>query len=234
MKNLFKSMFLISLFSINYAISAQKTLDKGTVVMEIDSIVASDPQMEMLMGAMKGTQTELVFEENKHVTNLNMMGGMFRMKILVNSDENKVNTLFDGFGKKSWVESGLDSQSANEKAIAEKSEITYDKSQTKEILGYKCYKMTINNPEMQDVTVTGYITPDIKTKANLIQGFQTLKFEGYPMEFTVISPQFAMRVQAKDLKDSVDESKFTLDTKGYKKMTMEEFQKEMAQMGMGF
>lgn len=235
MKSLFKSFILIALISVNYSVSAQKSLDKGSITMEITAVSSDDPQMEMMLGAMKGSQTEVVFEGNKHVTNMDMMGGMVKMQIHVNSDENKMNMLFDAMGNKMWIESDLDkSQDAKQKEIADKSEIVYDKNDTKEILGYKCYKMTIKNPEMQDMTVTGYVTSHVKTNANLIQGFQSLKFEGYPMEFTVSNPQFNMTMSAKEIKETVDATKFNLDTKGYKKMTMDEFQKSMGGMGMGF
>ena len=40
--------------------------------------------------------------------------------------------------------------------------------------------------------------------------------------------------QNKSFKDTVDESKFNFETKGYTKMTMDEFQKTMSAMGMGF
>jgi hypothetical protein len=235
MNNLMKSVLLIALLSINYISSAQKSLDKGSITMEITAVASDDPQTEMMLGAMKGSQTEVVFEGSKHVTNMDMMGGMVKMQIHVNSDANKMNMLFDAMGNKMWIESDLDkSQSLQEQEIAGKSIISYDKNEVLEILGYKCYKMTITNPEMPETTVIGYVTSDIKTNANLIQGFQSLKFEGYPMEFTVGNPQFTMTMTAKEIKETVDQNKFNLDTKGYKKMTMEEFQKAMGGMGMGF
>jgi hypothetical protein len=51
------------------------------------------------------------------------------------------------------------------------------------------------------------------------------------MEFSVGSAQFSMTMTAIDVNDNVDEKKFALDTKGYKKQTMEEFQKAMSGMG---
>jgi hypothetical protein len=235
MNNLMKSVLLIVLLSISYISSAQKSLDKGSITMEITAVASDDPQTEMMLGAMKGSQTEVVFEGSKHVTNMDMMGGMVKMQIHVNSDANKMNMLFDAMGNKMWIESDIDkSQDPKQKEIADKSVITYDKNDTKEILGYKCYKMTIKNDEMEGMKVTGYVTSDVKTNANLIQGFQSLKFEGYPMEFTVGSPQFSMTMTAKEIKETVDQNKFNLDTKGYKKMTMEEFQNAMGGMGMGF
>lgn len=55
-----------------------------------------------------------------------------------------MNMLFDVMGQKMWLESTLEeSQTAQQKEIASKSKIDYDKNDTKEILGYKCYKMTV-------------------------------------------------------------------------------------------
>jgi len=50
------------------------------------------------------------------------------------------------------------------------------------------------------------------------------------------SPQMSMTMETKELSDKMDESSLTVDTGGYKKMTMEEFQKSMGGMGggMGF
>ncbi|MBK8054590.1 MAG: hypothetical protein IPK35_15325 [Saprospiraceae bacterium] len=233
MKNFF-SYFIVFLMVISsqYLI-AQKVIAKGTVKMEITKVTSDDPQMAMGLEMMKGSQTEVAFKEDQYLTSLDMMGGMVKMKILVENSKNMMNMLMDAMGNKSWIESKLDeSQDAKQKEIAKLTKIEYDKNDTKEILGYKCYKMTITNPEMEGITVTGYLTEDIKTKANIIQGFQSVELPGYAMEFTAGNPKFTMTMTAVDLKDTVDDSKFTLDTKGYKKITMEEFKKSMG--GFGF
>lgn len=233
MKNFF-SYFIVFLMVISsqYLI-AQKVIAKGTVKMEITKVTSDDPQMAMGLEMMKGSQTEVAFKEDQYLTSLDMMGGMVKMKILVENSKNMMNMLMDAMGNKSWIESKLDeSQDAKQKEIAKLTKIEYDKNDTKEILGYKCYKMTITNLEMEGITVTGYLTEDIKTKANIIQGFQSVELPGYAMEFTAGNPKFTMTMTAVDLKDTVDDSKFTLDTKGYKKITMEEFKKSMG--GFGF
>jgi len=213
---------------------SQKTLEKGSIKMEITKVNAEDPQMAMGLEMMKGSQTQVFFKNEQYVTHMDMMGGMVKMQIHVEKAKNMMNMLFDMMGNKTWIESKLeDAQSAQQKEIASKSQIDYDKNDTKEILGYKCYKMTVTNPEMDGITVTGYVTEDIKTKANLVQGFQSLEFAGYTMEFTVGSPKFSMTMTAIEINDTVDDSKFSFDTKGYKKMTMEEFQKSMGGMGAG-
>ncbi len=236
MKNNFYLVSFIFLLLANNVLVAQKVMDKGTVKMEITNVSAEDPQMAMGLEMMKGSETELIFKEDQYVTNMNMMGGMMKIQVFVEKGKNTMNMLMDMMGNKSWIESKLDeTQNAQQKAIAEQSKIEYDKNETKEILGYKCYKMTVTNPEMEGITVTGYVTEDIKTKANLIQGFQSLEFAGYTMEYTVSNPKFSMTMTAVDVKDTVEESKFSFDTKGYKKMTMAELQKSMGGMGgLGF
>jgi hypothetical protein len=235
MKNFFSILVTVLFVSSNFILNAQKVLEQGTVKMEITEVKSEDPQMAMSLEMMKGSQTELHFKAEKHATYMNMMGGMMEMKVFVENVEKKMNMLFDVMGQKMWIESTLEeSQTAQQKEIASKSKIDYDKNDTKEILGYKCYKMTVTNPEMEGTTLTGYVTEQVKTKANMIQGFQSLEFAGYPMEFTVGNPQFSMTMTAVDVKDTVDETKLKYDTKGYKKMTMEEFQKSMGGMGMGF
>jgi hypothetical protein len=235
MKNILSFLTVCILLVVVNVVSAQKTMDKGSIKMEVTNVSAEDPQMAMGLEMMKGSQTEVFFKNEQYVTHMDMMGGMVKMQVHVEKEKNMMNMLFDMMGNKTWIESKLDdAQTPQQKEISAKSKIEYDKSNTKEILGYKCYKMTITNPEMEGMTVSGYVTEEIKTKANLIQGFQSLEFAGYTMEFTVGNPQFSMTSTAVEIKDTVDDSKFTFDTKGYKKMTLEEFQKSMGSMGGGF
>jgi GLPGLI family protein len=237
MKFTLNVFFLISSFLITYASSAQKTLESGHVKMEITAVSADDPQTEMMLASMKGSQTEVFFRGNEHVTSMDMMGGMIKTKTHISHATNTMNMLFDMsmMGQKTWVESKLDDTlKPEDKERMSKTKITYDKKDTKTILGYNCYKMTISSPDMEGMNVTGYVTEQIKTKANLVQGFQSLEFAGYTMEFTVSSPQFAMTMTAVEVSDNVVDANFVLDTKGYKKMTMAEFQQAMGGMGGGF
>lgn len=232
MKNVLSALAFILFVSFNYSTTAQKVIDQGTVTMEITDVASDDPQMEMGLAGLKGGQTVLSFKEGIYATGSAMMGGMIKVTTLINQKEDKMDLLMDAMGQKIWVETGLDeSQSAQDKEIAKMTKVSYDKSDTKKIMGYDCYKVTIENPEMEDMNIFGYATDQIKTNANLIQGMQSVTIDGYLMEYTVATPQFSMTTTAVDIKDTVDESKFELNTKGYKKMTMEEFQNQMGGMG---
>jgi len=196
--------------------------------MEITKIASDNPEMAMGLEMMKGSQTEIYFNENQHLTSTDMMGGMIKTKTFVDQNSNKMDLTMDAMGNKIWVESKLDvAEDVKQKEIAALTKFVYDKNDTKEILGYKCYKMTTTNPEMEGYTLTAYITEDIKSAANIIQGFQSVKFAGFPLEFIVNNSQFTITMSAVDIKDNFADSQLVIDTKGYKKMTMEEFKKSV-------
>ncbi len=234
MKHLINLFLLLVPFA---AITAQKSLDKGYVKMEITEVTSDDPQMAIGLEMMKGSVTEIYFVEGKYRTAMNMMGGMVRMDNLVDANAQKMDMLFDAMGKKIWVDTDLEEAKKNKPANQnmEDYKVDYDKSQTKNILGYDTYKATIAIPNNQGMTVEGWITEDIKTDANIIQGMEDLKLQGFPLEFSVVSPQVKMTFAATEIKDNVDENIFVLKTDGYKKMTMKEFSETMGGMGgLGF
>jgi len=233
MKNLVFSILLLIL--VTPWTYAQKALNSGTIKMSITEVKSDDPQVEAQMQMMVGSETELVFDGEEHVTNMSMMGGMINIKNYVNNAEKKMDMLMDMMGQKLWVETTLDqAQSPQERQVAEMSKISYDKNDRKTILGYSCYKMTLTNPEMEGMQIIAYVSEDIKTKANNLQGFQSLTFSGYPLEYTMSSPQFSLTMTTTEIKDAVDKSRLKLNTTGYKKMSMEEFQKSMGGGGFGF
>jgi len=234
MKHLINLFLLLVPF---VAIDAQKTLDEGYVKMEITEATSDDPQMAMGLEMMKGSATEIFFMEGKYKTTMNMMGGMVKMENMVDTETNKMDMLMDAMGSKMWVNTDLDEAKKNKPANRnmEDFKVEYDKSDTKTILGYNAYKATITIPDQPGMSVEGYITEEIKTDANIIQGMEDLKLKGFPLEFSIVNPQMKMTFAATDIKDSVEKGVFILKTDGYKKMTMKEFTDAMGGMGgMGF
>jgi hypothetical protein len=216
---------------------AQTSLKEGYVKMEITDATSDDEQMAMGLEMMKGTQTEIFFNGEKYVTKMSMMGGMVEVKTFVSNKDDQFNMLMDAMGNKMWVNSTIDdAEKANQQDLAKGATVTYDQDDTKEIAGYKCYKATITNKEAADMVVTGYVTRDIVTDANIIQGLQSLKLEGFPLEFTVKNSMMTITMSAVDVKNKLSASDMEMKTDGYKKMTMDEFQKSMGGMGggMGF
>lgn len=230
---------LLNLFAIlTLAVSVQaQNITEGVLNMEITEATSDDPQMSMGIGMLKGATTTISFKGKKSVTEMDMMGGMMITKNYADQATNEMNMLMDAMGQKIWVSDNLDEVKEEQtKNGLEDIKVTYDKSDTKEILGFKAYKATISIPAGNEtMTVTGYITEDIKTDATVIQGTEGLKLAGFPLEFTVNNPQMKLTISADSFDNKVDDAVFTPVTEGYTKMTMEEFSKTMGSMGgMGF
>jgi len=70
---------------------------------------------------------------------------------------------------------------------------------------------------------------------SLMQGVEASKLNGTPLEYSLSGSQqgisFSMTFTATDIKTSVDQSVFQIDTEGYKEVTLEQMQ---SMGGMGF
>jgi hypothetical protein len=228
--------FSIFLMAMTY-MSAQTVLGEGYIKMEIVDATSDDEQMAMGLEMMKGTQTEIFFMGGKSLSKMNMMGGMVETTTLFNSETEEMDMLFNMMGQKMHVSSTAAERALTQNeqaALAKEMEVTYDESDTKEILGYKCVKANIAHPSIQDgMTFSMYITRDIKADPKMIQGLQDIKIEGFPLEYVMSMPQMTMTISAVELKKEVDASVFKLDTGGYEKLTLQEFTDRMKQFGGG-
>ena len=228
-----KKLFTLAILFVSaIGLMAQKSLSKGLVKMEITQVSSPDPQTASMLEMMKGSQTEIYFNDKKHATKMSMMGGMVEVKTYINQESKGFDMLMDMMGQKMWIASNLDEMANDEQAKkAATSKVEYNKADKKEILGYHCYAMTVTMPDVPDMKLTGYVTEEIKTDANIIQGMQAIKFAGFPIEYTVENTQMKMTMTAVEIKDVVEEDKMVAKTDGYTKMTMEEFKKKMGGMG---
>jgi hypothetical protein len=226
----FLGFIFIFIFSVHHTAWSQDVLEQGKIVMELTDVSSENPQIAMAMGGMKGMKTEFNFKDDMHVTDMDM--GFVKVKVLVDKKNNKMDMLNDAMGNKSWIEASLD---ADQKAqqVAENTTVKTDKSKTKEVAGYPCYYFEFSNPDMPDLKVSGYITEKIKSNANMVQGFQAVKLDGFMLEYSVATPQMTMTTSAVEVSQNVDNDKFILNTKGYTKMTMDEFTEMMQKFGGG-
>ena len=68
-----------------------------------------------------------------------------------------------------------------------------------------------------------------------MQGVEANKLTGFPLEYIINNGMFSMVFSALEVKNEFDMNVFNIDTKGFKEMTMEEFQNAMGGMGgLGF
>jgi len=211
--------------------------DDMHIQMEISTVESSNPEAAAMLEMMKGTEYQVYYQDGKSLTNINMMGGMVGIKNVINK-EGDMNMFFDMMGNKMHVESTkieLEKMKAENPNPLSDLDIKYDKDDKKTIAGYECYKMmvTSKDPEAGEFSLEGYVTEDIKINASVIQGVDLSEFEGFPLEYKLNMGQAILGVTTVELKDEVPAGVFDIDSKGYTKMTMDEFMSAMGGMGAG-
>ena len=237
MKNI-KILFFAMLGLLTIPAFGQSELKEGSIKMEITEIDSDNEQMAAQLEMLRGTSTEYYFNEEKSLVSANMMGGMITMKSLVNNADEHLTFLFDAMGQKMMVKSTKEERKKLEEEQMESMEgveIVYDKSSTKDILGYKCIKATLKGEEVP-LNFEMWVSEDIRASNKLIQGMQAFELKGFPLEYVLEMEEFSMTFSATEITKTVDPNVFKVKTDGYKQMTFEEFQTQMGSMGggMGF
>ncbi len=233
--------FLFLTFGVN--LTAQE-LTQGTIVLELTDISSEDEQTAAGLEMMKGMSTTYVFNDKYAYSTMDMMGGMIKSTSLMDRADEKMDLLIDAMGNKMYIESTKaerdELQSNDQMAeLLENVDIKYHDEDTKEILGYKCTKVTISPKEGAEDEVPMkfilYVAKDIKASSQMIQQFQSFDIDGFPLEFTIDMNVGTMTYTTTELSKEVDEKLFKIKTAGYQKMTMKEFSEQMQGMGgMGF
>jgi len=235
MKSINQILLVLSLFLIAPNLQSQE-ITEGLIKMEISDVNSEDQQIAAQLEMMKGTETNYYFNADKSLTTANMMGGMITMKNLFNNADEQMTILFDVMGQKMMVESSKEDRKeseAEQMEAMEGLEVVYDKEDTKEILGYKCYKATISGGEEMPMNFTMYVAPEVKASSKMIQGLQAFDLEGFPLEYVMDMGTMSMTYSTTEFSKELDAEVFKVNTDGYKKMTFEEFQEQMGAMGGG-
>lgn len=179
------------------------------------------------MAAMGTNTIKISFNEKSTATQMDMMGGMISMKTISLDKNNPKDTrmLMDMMGKKYEVTGGADGFGNTDVASLKDAEsVTYDKKDTKEILGYKCYKAIV---KMAGGTESNfYITEAIATQS---KADDKLKLTGFPLEIQVNSEKGKINIVATAFDKTPSATCFTIP-EGYKKVTQEELQQELGGM----
>lgn len=232
-KHLLSFLLLVAPIAL-LTVNAQKTLDKGTIMMEITKVGSEDAQTAQMLEMLKGSSFEIIFKGEESITKTSMMGGMMKTDVKMNKKTGKLDMYMDMMGSKMLVETDVEEAKKSQGQV--KAEVESVKSDTKEILGYNTYLVKIKNADTPNMKISAYVTEDIKAPANGIQGLQAVDLPGFPLMVIMDSPEMSMTLETKKLTEEMDEAALSPDASMYKKMTMEEFQKSMGGMGggMGF
>jgi len=238
MKN-FKYVLFSVMFFFAFTINAQN-LKEGSITMEITEVSSDNEQVAAQLEMMKGAETKYFFNNEKSLVTANMMGGMIKVQSLINNDDEHMTLLFDAMGQKMMIESSKEERDKimgdDAEELAKDMKVTYDESDTKEILGYKCIKANIEAGDENPMKFSMYVSRDIKASNKMIQGLQGIEIDGFPLEYVMEMPEMQMTYSAIDLQSKLDAKVFEINTSGFQKMSFEEFTQQMGAFGggMGF
>lgn len=253
MKRLHALLLLVFLVAGTTNISAQKELSEGSVTIGITELESSDPQAASMLPMFKSSTMKLDFNDAKSLMTMDMMSGMMKVRVLLDNKTSATTMLMDMMGQKSMTNiSAEDAAKAKEenkgKALEDMPfdlDITHDRNDTKEILGHKCHKAVFNikpkdekdlkEMEKVDFSITAYVTKDIKYPAAMLQSYKEqmgtdLKLTEFPLEFSIKfndgTNNGKLTLAATEIKKSIENSTFKLDTTGYEEMSMEDMMKK--------
>ncbi len=224
---------------LTVSLTAQTTLDKGYLKMELTEASSDNEQMAAGLEMLKGSETEYFFNEGNSLVKQSMMGGMVNITTLVDNKTEGINMFFDMMGQKMHVETSTEEMEKSQAGAdnpMDNMKVAYDDTDTKVIQGYTCKKATITTEGADGFSFDLYVTEDIKASPKMIQGLQKVDLKGFPLELVIDMGQMKMVYTTTEIKKDVDAAAFNISADGYKKMSFEEFQESMGAMGggMGF
>lgn len=223
MKKIIKIAFALFLVA-GVSMNAQNALKSGSVTYSMTMPSASEE-----MAAMGESTITVNFNDKIQATDMSMMGGMMLMKTIVpvgNEKDSKMTVEVMGM-KYEITDAGAEATKNNNglSNLDNAKDVVYDKKDTKEIVGFKCYKATVT---MNDGTTSVfYITEAIAPQVQKADA--KIKLPGYPLEMTVQTAQGDMVMKAVKFSKEVPTDAFKVG-EGFTKVTMEEFQKQMGGM----
>ena len=233
-------MFLFLVAGIQN-VDAQKEMKQGTITIGITDLKMDDPSVAPYIGMVKTATLNLQFDNEKALATADVMGGMMKLRVLMQSNPKDMLMLIDAMGEKMMTKMNADElKKIEDMGKEEKTEeidydVVYDKSITKEILGYKCHQASIiiKDPKAAEMNlkITAFVTKEITYPKSLTEGYEEAmkanKLKDMPLEITISGGEGdkvgSITLAATKIdKTTVDETVFKLNTEGYKSMEMDE------------
>ncbi len=237
MKKLFLALTLLS-FMTTASFAQKKIKEEVKIQYKVTDVDADNMQASM----MKGSTMEMFVSEKKTCTVMSIMGGMVSIKSYTDKESKEITTLMDMMAKKMKI--NLTAEDIEEAKKKQKSDVeegqeqassieyTYDKKNTKEIAGYKCYQAKGKDANGNEMTlyITDKIDVNMGDMANQA-GIDYASLEGFPMEYTIKNPMFSMTYTAQEVKADFDKDVFIINDEGYEEVDPEDLSK---MGGLGF
>lgn len=170
---------------------------------------------------------ELVFKNNKYITNLSAGMGLFKTSFLVDKNENQFSQLVKLVDKK-YILSLKDEKVDESLSKLPIFNIEHTK-ETKEILTYSCKKAIITVGNNKNDTFSVYYTDQISIETpNWCNQFKGI--DGVLLEYQYEKYDVCMRFTAQSIKyTKIDDNEFHVDDK-YVSLSQEDIDKEMQEI----
>jgi len=202
--------------------------------MEITDVQFGQSEADQIAGAMKGSVQEIYFTPKMQKIVIDMMGGMVKMQTYQDFQNETYENYMDMMGQKIKMIIGMEELKEKRQemeTLSSESKVTYDKSDTKTIIGYKCYKAIVAIPtgDGTDFNLEMYVTDKIKVPQISVQDLEYLNLEGTPLELIMDMGMMSLTYTAISFSEDFNMDIFKKPEGDYKVMSMEDLQK----MGMG-
>ena len=212
---------------------AQTMVKEAFVQYEMTEVSSSDPQTESMLQMMKGSTIDIYFNEKQQRTDVDMMGGMMKMKTYTGLDGNAPNAMYmDMMGRKIKIpmtdtEMEQYQQKQNDDNKPKVEEVA---GEGKTILGFECKKIRMTM-EGQEFNLTAYVTDQISSPQSVLQNTNTdVDLGGFPLEYTIEHTQMTMTYSAKQFKKELEGNAMTPPAEGYEEMSFQDFMSTMSIM----
>jgi GLPGLI family protein len=212
MKQLLLSFLLLTVIKVATAQSS------GQIAYKMD-FSSDNPDMAMATTMMEGSTMDLFFIPGKSKLDVKM-GALMDMTTVTDSKSDKTLMLMSMMGSKIAVESKLTKTDKEAKPDI-KAKIT---TETKEIIGFKCTKATIQTEDGKELTI--WYTTELNASLAGLDQFANLGVKGLPLEFSTEQSGMTVTFTATKFDKKVDEKIFSLVIpEGYTLMSEEELEK---------
>lgn len=210
-----------------FSIYSFAQITSGHIKYVLSEVSFEQAEMAQAGAMMQNSTMDIYFTPEQQKTVADMMNGM--MKTQSYQTDSSMIQYMDMMGQK--IKVVMEVPESAEEAMKD-IDIRYDKSDTKEIAGYNCYKASLNIPmpdsTMDDMEMKLYISDEIKMKTFNVQQIRNLKIEGTPLMMVIDAGIMRMTYEAKEVNKEFEKSIFDLPTGAYKTMTL----KELESLGM--
>ena len=222
-----KYLSLILFLTLSVSVYCQHT--SGHLTLSITDASFSDPNMAQAADMVKSTVQEIYFEPDRQKTVINSMNGMVNVQTFVEDGQKGPEQYMDMMGQKIKLIIA-DEELEGTEELTNDLKIEYDKSDTKKILDFDCYKAAFTiDANGQSMNFTMYVTDDIKIKQLDLQNLKNLDVKGTPLQISMDMGVMKMVFEATNFTKDFDKEVFAKPEGEYQEMNLADLQK----MGMG-